>query len=138
MKWLLVLLTLLCAGSAAAENLKSSDSGYQKWKQECGSCHVAFPPRMLSTENWQQLMDGLDKHFGSNASLERADLKVIKGFLLRYGAKGPTHTSASMRITDTPWFKREHRIISEKEWRLNEVKTKSNCAACHGNKVIGE
>lgn len=138
MKWLLVLLPILWAGSAGAENLKSSDPGYQKWKQECGSCHVAFPARMLSAENWQQVVDGLDKHFGSNATLEVADRKVILGFLLRYGANGPTHTSASMRITDTPWFKREHRIISEKEWRLDEVKTRSNCAACHGKKVIGD
>ncbi|MBU0622282.1 MAG: diheme cytochrome c [Gammaproteobacteria bacterium] len=138
MKRLLVLLLMVWAGQAGAENVKPPASGYDKWKLECGSCHVAFPPRMLSVENWQELMGGLDKHFGSNAELDKRDRKLIQEFLQRYGGSGPTYTAASLRISDTPWYKREHRVISESEWKLPEVKTKSNCSACHGMKVIGD
>ncbi|MDP1635915.1 MAG: cytochrome C [Gallionellaceae bacterium] len=138
MKRLLVLLLVLVVNQAYAENGKSASAGYEKWQKECSGCHVAYPPHMLSGENWQQLMGGLDKHFGSNAALDVRENKTIREFLKRYAGGGPKYESASLRISETPWFHREHRVISEKEWNLPEVKTRSNCTACHGKKVIGD
>ena len=40
--------------------MTSLDPAYQK---ECGSCHLAFPPSMLSSASWQKIMNGLAKHF---------------------------------------------------------------------------
>ncbi|MDD5056465.1 MAG: cytochrome C [Sideroxydans sp.] len=108
-----------------------------KWKKECGSCHVAYPPRLMSAENWQGLMDGLDKHFGSNASLDAKDNKQILAFLKRNASNGNLYSSSSLRISDTPWFKREHHVIAAKEWDHADVKSRSNCESCHGATVLG-
>ncbi|MBI4807807.1 MAG: cytochrome C [Nitrosomonadales bacterium] len=138
MKRLLVLLLVLVMNQAYAENGKPASAGYEKWKKECGSCHVAYPPHMLSGENWQQLMKHLDKHFDSNAVLDTRDNSLILDFLKRYAGSGERYSSASLRISDTPWFVREHRVISENEWKLSQVKTRSNCSACHGKVVLGD
>ena len=52
-----------------------------KWVSECGACHLAYPPRMLPAESWRAIMAGLDKHFGSNAGLDAADVNEITAFL---------------------------------------------------------
>ena len=47
------------------------------YRQECGSCHVPYPPALLDAASWRALMGGLDKHFGSDAGVEpavRADI----------------------------------------------------------------
>lgn len=138
MKKLLLAMSLLGAFSAGAETLTQEDSAYGKWKKECSSCHVAYPPQMLSGDNWEQLMGKLDKHFSSNATLNAADTRTIREFLLRFAGNGDRYSSASLRISDTPWFRREHRVLAESVWTLPEVKTRSNCSACHGSLVIGE
>lgn len=120
-------------------NLAHADSGRMavpdnaKWKEECGSCHIAYPPKLLTADGWQKMMGGLDKHFGANAELDAADNRDILAFLQRHAGSGPRHASGSLRITDTPWFKREHRDISPKEWVHPEVRSRSNCTACHQN-----
>ncbi|MEY3427514.1 MAG: hypothetical protein RIS60_866, partial [Pseudomonadota bacterium] len=40
------------------------------YKAECASCHMAYPPAMLSKSSWQRIMGGLDKHYGTDASLD--------------------------------------------------------------------
>jgi hypothetical protein len=29
------------------------------WHSECGSCHVAYPPRLLEAASWRTIMQGL-------------------------------------------------------------------------------
>jgi len=106
-----------------------------KWKEECGSCHLAYPPRLLSAESWRALMSGLDKHFGSDASLDAASGTEIGDFLEK-NASTRQHKSSNgveppLRITDTRWFKSEHREVSARMWKSPKVKSPSNCAACH-------
>ena len=137
MKRVAVLFLVLGMNLAHAVNGKLPVSANAKWKEECGSCHVAYPPQLLTAENWQSLMGGLDKHFGSNAALDANDNKEILGFLKRHAGSGERYSAASLRISDTPWFKREHRVISAKEWTHPEVKSRSNCSACHGKLVLG-
>jgi len=103
------------------------------WQKECGACHVPFPPQLLTADNWKTMMDGLARHFGSNAELDAKERKAITEFLVENAGILARHHSASLRITETPWFKREHRSISPKEWVHPEVKSKSNCSACHQN-----
>lgn len=31
------------------------------WQTECGSCHVAFPPRLLPAESWRAMMSGEER-----------------------------------------------------------------------------
>ncbi|HPQ24397.1 MAG TPA: cytochrome C, partial [Gammaproteobacteria bacterium] len=37
--------------------------------QECGSCHFAYQPGLLPARSWNNLMGGLENHFGENAEL---------------------------------------------------------------------
>lgn len=137
MKWTVGLLLILGINLAHADNGAQPGHDKAKWKEECGSCHVAYPPQLLAASNWQQLMDNLDKHFGENAALDAQANKQILGFLLRNAGSGDRYSASTLRISDTPWFKHEHHVISSKEWTLSNVNSRSNCAACHGKVVLG-
>ncbi len=139
MKWLATL--VLIVGSTVAhadEGKKFSVPENPKWKAECGSCHIAYPPQLLTKDNWQQLMGGLDKHFGSNAALDAGDSREILDFLQRYAGTGGKNSASSLRISDTPWFTREHREVSKNTWSDPAVKSRSNCTACHINGERGD
>jgi hypothetical protein len=43
------------------------DPKYPLYKDECGSCHFAYPPTMLPAASWERVMAGLGAHFGDNA-----------------------------------------------------------------------
>ncbi len=137
MKRVIALLLVMGMNLAHAESMPQTAPHEAKWKKECSSCHVAYPPRLMSAESWQGLMGNLDKHFGSNAALNAKDSNEILGFLKRNAGSGALYNSSSLRISDTPWFKREHRVIATKEWTHAEVKSRSNCESCHGVTVLG-
>lgn len=133
MKRLALLVALLGASLAHAHGVKLSVPQNAKWKEECGSCHLAYPPQLLTADDWQRLMQRLDKHFGENAALDPVDARDILAFLRRYAGAGERHSAPSLRISDTPWFRREHDEISAKAWADPRIKTPANCGACHVN-----
>jgi len=102
-----------------------------KWQSECGSCHMLYPPQLLVAENWRQMMKGLDRHFGANATLEAKENAEILTFLERNAAQDQRHSAKTLRISDTPWFQREHREVSGSTWTHAKVKSRANCTACH-------
>lgn len=136
MKRVAVIMLVLGMNLAHADIGKPSVSAQNKWKTECGGCHVPFPPQLLAADNWKRLMGGLDKHFGANATLDNKDNKDILGFLMLNAGSGERYSATSLRISDTPWFKHEHHVISVKEWTLTDVNSRSNCPACHGKVVL--
>ena len=46
------------------------------WRNECGTCHVAYPPGLLTAPDWRKLMGGLERHFGTDASLDFPNCRV--------------------------------------------------------------
>lgn len=136
MKWLAAL--ILCSTMAHADGVKISVPDNPKWKEECGSCHIAYPPQLLIAENWQRLMGSLDRHFDANAMLDTRDNREILDFLQRYAGHGGKNSASSLRITDTPWFSREHHEISDNAWSDPAVRSRSNCTACHVNAGRGD
>jgi nitrate/TMAO reductase-like tetraheme cytochrome c subunit len=104
-----------------------------KWKDECGACHVAYPPNLLPAESWRALMSGLDKHFGSDASLDAASAREIGNFLEQNagGGKFVSRGKPVLRITETRWFRHEHDEVSQRDWDNPKVKSPANCTACH-------
>ena len=52
-----------------------------KYKQECASCHMAYPPGLLPAASWQRLMTSLPRHFGAEASLDPATQKSLSAWL---------------------------------------------------------
>ena len=111
-----------------------------KWKSECSGCHVAYPPGMLPAESWRAIMSGLDKHFGSDASMDAASVTEIAAFLeknsspKKYKALG----KPLLRITETGSFKSEHREVSASVWKNPKVKSPANCGACHTKAESGD
>lgn len=110
-----------------------------KWKAECGSCHIAYPPELLPASSWRKIMAGLNKHFGTDASLDAAGAAEIGAFLERNAGSGRRGVEAgSLRITESRWFLREHDEVRPSAWRSPQVKTASNCGACHSGAERGD
>ena len=91
---------------------------------------MAFPPALLSRDNWQLVMQGLDRHFGVNASLEAKLRDEIAAFLQRNSGTSWTRSSDSLRITETGWFRKRHRGGIN---MLNKgrIKSLADCITCH-------
>ncbi len=111
-----------------------------KWVSECGACHVAYPPRYFPAESWRAIMSGLDKHFGSNAGLDAASANEITAFLEKNAdtRKHETLAKPLLRITETRWFKSEHREVAAHNWKNPKVKSRANCGACHTKAESGD
>ncbi len=103
------------------------------YRAECGSCHDAFPPQMLRKQDWQQILDGLDRHFGVNASLSADEVSRIAAVLVRYGAmdRAARMTPTDLHLTSTPYFRNHHAEVPVSAWTRPDVKRRSNCGACH-------
>src|SRR6476469_2775135 len=71
-------------GAACASALADQSSRVPllpAYRQECAACHVAYPPGLLPAASWQRLMDGLPRHFGTDASLEPAQVRELSAWL---------------------------------------------------------
>ena len=84
-------------------------------------------------------MTGLDKHFGTDASLPAADTQAITDYLVRYASNRWTASTAPLKITDGEWFKTKHRAseIDPAVWQRASVKSQANCLACHRGAETG-
>jgi hypothetical protein len=104
-----------------------------KWQQECGGCHLAYPPGLLPAESWRKVMSGLDKHFGSDAPLTAPENKEITNFLVNNASNRWTAGTAPLRISESQWFKAKHsdKEIPASVWKRASVKSPANCQACH-------
>lgn len=135
MKLPLLLLLALLALPAHADRYAVPHNAL--FEEECASCHMAYPPQMLSADSWRAMMKNLSHHFGSDASIEESRRLVITDFLvsLAGGRKtGDTRDAQGrplLRITETERFLRKHRKIDDAVWRHPEVKSRANCTACH-------
>lgn len=96
---LLVLLLPFAVPSAIADKLRLPVDAPPAFQAECASCHVAFPPSLLTADDWKRVMRSLDKHYGDNASLDEKARLILEGFHVRNagGAKvgaGPSQADA--------------------------------------------
>ena len=85
-------------------------------------------------------MGQLDRHFGSDASLNEGVKLKIQNYLQSQSAASKSQRSIpekDLRMTQTPWFKKEHRKVRAAEWTSPKVKTASNCSACHQGATQG-
>lgn len=125
---------LLAALPAHAEH-KRYEVHHSGYLQECGACHLAYPPQMLSAASWRAVMEGLPRHFGTDASLEPALHADILRYLEENASNGNTFSASGkplLRITETRWFVHEHgEELPADIWRHPKVKSPTNCAACH-------
>ena len=114
------------------------------YREECGSCHMAYPPGLLASSSWTRLMSGLEQHFGDNAELDAETHQSISKYLLANSADRSDYrrshkfnryinaNDAPLRITETPYLRHEHDEIPKRVVSDNaQVKGFSHCNACH-------
>lgn len=135
----LVAATFLSTTAAWADRHKSPTPP-AVYTQECGSCHLAFPANLLPKASWQRVMNGLDTHYGSDASLDAATQKQISTWLQTEGGQGKRAREEPPldRITRSAWFERKHREVSVATFKRASIKSPVNCVACHRDAVQGD
>jgi hypothetical protein len=115
------------------------DQGPVVYRDECGSCHVAYPATLLRPAQWTVILDRLDRHFGVNASLDATAVQQVAAYL--GAAKVAPAVNATPlelpRISTRPWFLKEHREWSgdTSDGRASRM---SDCSACHAQAAFGD
>lgn len=127
---------LLAPGLSPAASADNAPDGSLLYRQECGSCHTAFPPQLLPPASWSALMNDLPHHFGTDASLEPEVRRRLAAWLAGQGAAGRPRPEAD-RITRSGWFRHEHSELAPTVWSRPSVKSPSHCGACHASADSG-
>ncbi|CAG9239755.1 Ni,Fe-hydrogenase I cytochrome b subunit [Paraburkholderia caribensis] len=129
------LVAALTAPIAAAESegTFSQVNVLPRYRQECATCHLAYPPGMLPAASWQRILDNLQHHFGTDASLDADSVRQISTWLAANSeADAAAHAAPPEdRITRSHWFRQEHAEVPASVWKRPMIKSASNCAACH-------
>ena len=124
---------------ARADRLPIPADAPPSFAAECGGCHLPFPPALLTAPDWKRVMARLDKHYGDNASLDEKTRRELEEFLVRHAATDRRKAGAGdpPRLTESAWFRREHREVPPAVWRDARVKSAANCTACHTRAEAG-
>jgi hypothetical protein len=146
----IVALTYIATVGGADADERFPPVDHAATKSACGECHMVFQPQMLPRRSWQTLMQGLDRHFGEDASVPPPQAAEILAYLEanaadstagREGRKfleGLGSAATPSRITETPYWVREHRKVEPATWKRPQIVTKSNCGACHTQAAQGD
>lgn len=119
------------------------------WQDECGSCHLAYHPSLLPARSWQAMLATQDTHFGENLGLDAATIDELARYAVAQAAELHQTEAAwqidrrvapsqiPQRISDTRYWKAKHRSLTDAVWRMQEIKSKANCDACHSDAKSG-
>ncbi len=115
--------------------------------EQCGACHLAFPPSLAPRSTWDAILADLRHHFGADASLSADQASHIRAWLDANAAEHwdtlPSHllrvpaADGSRRITDTPGWRRMHRHIPHAVFTGTDGTRRSDCATCHADAATG-
>lgn len=117
-------------------------TAYQTYKTACGSCHMAYPPMLLSSAAWHEILHA-ERHFGRETGIppslrsvllrvvleEAADTSVTR--LARKFRTGAQGRSGLPRITDTAYMLQEHPKIYRGLLKNTGDTELRNCRSCH-------
>lgn len=120
------------------------------YREQCGGCHLAYPPGLLPADAWRRVMGDLTNHYGDDASLEANTASQILAYLTANGADGssrirsrafaaaPIPGDRPPRITESRYFQRKHDEVPVRLVRDNPgVGSFSRCETCHGGAEQG-
>jgi len=121
----------------------------KQYTDECGACHFAYPAGLLPARSWEKLLSNLSDHFGENAELGADVAQSLNTYLTKNAAdkvrnrlsqriaRSVAHTTP-LRITETSFFKREHREVPQRLVKDNpQVQSFSKCQVCHTRAAAG-
>ena len=113
----------LTGAAIAGEHSRPPPALNADFQRECGSCHIAYSPRLLSATAWRTMMQGLDRHFGVDASIDAPTAAAIGAYFEANAAGDGAKRSdpTAMRITQARWFLHEHGRIAAPVWRRADV-----------------
>ena len=153
MKLLLLLITFLLSVSFADEDNYKGTKPTKKgvapvtntlYLKECSSCHFAYQPGLLPENAWNKMMNNLENHFNTDASLAQEDFVSISNYLKMNSAEKNMDYKRSSRIVNslrgrpipdsisqTPYMIEKHNEIRPSLITQKEVKGIFNCIACH-------
>jgi hypothetical protein len=88
---------------------------------------------MLPAPSWRRIMIGLDRHYGTDASLEPAQVQQVSAWLLANAGtyKRVREEPPEDRITRSAWFARKHREVYPAVWKRVSIKSAAQCNTCH-------
>lgn len=113
------------------------------WREECGTCHLAFHPNLLPARSWRLLLAQQDRHFDTDLALDPATVATVLAFLTKNAAESSRTEAAfkidrsipaastPLRITATPYWIAKHASIGAEVWPRAPVGSPANCGACH-------
>lgn len=133
---MVVTTAVACAAVASAPAWSDQDVRNvplpKAYANECAACHMAYPPGLLGAPAWGRMMGGLDKHFGSDASLDADTVRQLSMWLQANASRRRDRQSPPEdRITTSQWFVHEHRQFTQQDWANPKVGGAGNCMACH-------
>lgn len=138
---LALLLAAIGMATAHADSVGARVPALPKYQQECAACHMAYPPGLLPASSWQRMMNSLNQHYGTDASLDEASVREIGAWLKANAGtyKRVNEEPPQDRITQSAWFLRKHneREVPPAVWKRAAVGSASNCAACHSHAAQG-
>ncbi len=133
-KTLFIAASLLLASSPTfAAKMAMPTDAPASYEAECASCHMAYPPALLSEQSWKNVMSSLSKHFGTDASVDAKTQAELTNWLIKNAATRQKYseTAPENRITKTSWFIRKHDEVRPDVWKRAGIKSPANCSACH-------
>ncbi len=134
---------------AEGSSVRMAANENKLYKEECGSCHLAYPAALLPKKSWDKIMNNLENHFDENAELEQGDRLAIQKYLANNAlSKNRLNSLSKMlrnfpantptRITKLPYFVRKHDEIPTRMVKNNpKVKSFSQCDRCHSGAERG-
>lgn len=129
----LAMLAVTAGAAFAGEFERVRPVTHAATQKECGECHMAYQPGLLPAASWTRIMDGLQDHFGENASLPADTAAAIRSYLTQNAGSGDGRL---IRITEQRWWLRKH-DFAPSIWTRKSVAAKSNCEACHRTAAQG-
>ena len=133
-KTIFIATSLLLASSITfAAKMPMPADAPASYEAECASCHMAYPPGLLSEQSWKNVMSSLSKHFGTDASVDAKTQAELTNWLIKNAATRQKYseTAPENRITKTSWFIRKHDEVRPDVWKRAGIKSPANCSACH-------
>lgn len=120
----------------------------KQYDSTCGSCHWAYIPQLLPSESWNNILESLNNHFGSEVPITDQELTQVKEYLLTNSADktnmklGRKITKSltgkpPLRITDVQYIRHKHSDISQDIFSRKSIKSLSNCISCHPSATNG-
>ena len=157
------IIALLCAGALEAKDRFWGDFRGGKggkgvavvenalYTKECASCHFGYQAGLLPSASWQYIMNNLENHYGTDASIDDERVKASLRDFLVANASETSNYKRSVKITrslqngvlyksltEIPYLQRKHRKIDKYLINQKEVRSLARCASCHKEAERGE